>query len=191
MDGNLKQARANAEPRQSETHGASRPGGQMKITKVECIPVTSPLWKPFYMPEAKITGIDSIVIILHADAGIIGIGDSGDTSTWYRGETQASMMEMILKTIAPRILPGESPVNIEKFVGKMDVLVRDNNQAKATLDFALHDLKANILGTPVYDLIGGKCVDGGPQGWVLSAGKPEDQAREAVTAIEKAIIWSS
>lgn len=158
---------------------------RLKITKVECIPVTTPLWKPFYMPETKITGIDSLIVKIHTDAGIVGYGDSGDTSTWYRGETAASMMEMIVKTVAPRILLGEDPMNIEKIVGRMDLLLRDNNQAKAVVDFALHDLKGKILGVPVYDLVGGKCVEGGQQGWVLSAGRPEDQAAEALTALEK------
>ncbi|MCC6949784.1 MAG: hypothetical protein IT539_18670 [Bradyrhizobiaceae bacterium] len=156
----------------------------MKIVKVECIPVTSPLKKPFLMPETVITGIDSVVLKLTTDEGLVGISDSGDTSSWYRGEIQESMMGMILGHIAPRILLGEDPRNIEKIVGRMDTLVRDNNQAKATVDFALHDLKGKIYNLPVYQLLGGKCAPASLQGWVVSAGKPEQQAAESSGALK-------
>ncbi|SOE97232.1 L-alanine-DL-glutamate epimerase [Burkholderia sp. D7] len=157
----------------------------MKITKVECIPVSTPLKKPVIMPNTRITQIDSLLLKLHTDSGIVGFSDSGDTSSWYRGETQDSMASMICDFFAPKILLGEDPRNIEKIVGKMDLLARDNNQAKATVDFALHDLKGKILGTPVYDLLGGRTTESARLGWVLSAGEPEEVVAEAKIALTK------
>ncbi len=154
----------------------------MKIVQVECIPVSTPLKKPVIMPNTRITSIDSVVLKITADDGTIGFGDSGDTSSWYRGESQESIMAMISNIIAPRILLGEDPRKIEKIVGLMDLLVRDNNQAKATVDFALHDLKGKLLQVPVYELLGGRTIEAARQGWVLSAGKPEDVAAEAAKA---------
>ena len=153
-----------------------------KIVKVECFPVSTPLKKPVIMPNTRITSIDSVVLKLTAEDGTVGISDSGDTSSWYRGELQESIIGMIANVIAPRILLGEDPRNIEKVVAKMDLLVRDNNQAKATVDFALHDLKGKQLGVPVYELLGGRTLEAARQGWVLSAGKPEDVAAEAKRA---------
>lgn len=153
-----------------------------KIVKVECFPVSTPLKKPVIMPNTRITSIDSVVLKLTAEDGTVGISDSGDTSSWYRGELQESIIAMIANVIAPRILIGENPRNIEKIVAQMDLLVRDNNQAKATVDFALHDLKGKLLGVPVYELLGGRTVEAARQGWVLSAGKPEDVAAEAKRA---------
>jgi L-alanine-DL-glutamate epimerase-like enolase superfamily enzyme len=153
-----------------------------QIVKVECFPVSTPLKKPVIMPNTRITSIDSVVLKLTAEDGTVGIADSGDTSSWYRGELQESIIGMIANVIAPRILIGENPRNIEKIVAKMDLLVRDNNQAKATVDFALHDLKGKLLGVPVYELLGGRTTDAARQGWVLSAGKPEDVAAEAKRA---------
>lgn len=150
-----------------------------KIVKVECFPVSTPLKKPVIMPNTRITSIDSVVLKLTAEDGTVGFSDSGDTSSWYRGELQESIVGMIANVIAPRILLGENPCAIEKIVGKMDLLVRDNNQAKATVDFALHDLKGKLLGVPVYELLGGRTTEAARQGWVLSAGKPEDVAAEA------------
>jgi L-alanine-DL-glutamate epimerase-like enolase superfamily enzyme len=154
----------------------------MKIIQVECFPVSSPLKKPMIMPNTRITAIDSVVLKITADDGTVGFSDSGDTSSWYRGELQESIIAMISNVIAPRILLGEDPRCIEKIVGKMDLLVRDNNQAKATVDFALHDLKGKLLGVPVYELLGGRTIEAARQGWVLSAGKPDDVAAEAAIA---------
>ena len=155
----------------------------MKIVKVECIPVSSPLAKPMVMPNTYITRIDSVVVKLTTDTGLVGFADSGDTSSWYRGEMQGTMISMICDVIAPRVLLGEDPRNIEKLVAKMDLLVRDNNQAKATIDFALHDLKGKILQMPVYELLGGRTVEGARLGWVLSAGTPDKVAAEAKEAL--------
>lgn len=153
-----------------------------KIVKVECTPVSTPLKKPVIMPNTRITSIDSVVLKITCDDGTVGFSDSGDTSSWYRGELQESIMGMIQQVIAPRILLGEDPRCIEKIVAKMDLLVRDNNQAKATVDFALHDLKGKLLGVPVYELLGGRTMEAARQGWVLSAGKPDDVAAEAKRA---------
>jgi L-alanine-DL-glutamate epimerase-like enolase superfamily enzyme len=153
-----------------------------KIVKVECLPVSTPLKKPVIMPNTRITSIDSVVLKITTDDGTVGFSDSGDTSSWYRGELQESIIAMIANVIAPRCLLGEDPKSIEKIVAKMDLLVRDNNQAKATVDFALHDLKGKLLGVPVYQLLGGRTIEAARQGWVLSAGKPQDVAAEAARA---------
>lgn len=156
----------------------------MKITKIELIPVSSPMAKPMVMPNTYITEIHSLVIKIHTDEGLVGIADSGDTSSWYRGELQDTMIGMIRNVIAPQCLLGQDPLNIEKIVGLMDLLVRDNNQAKALVDFALHDLKGKAFGVPVYQLLGGRTVEAQRQGWVVSAGPAEQQAAEAIEAIK-------
>ena len=154
----------------------------MKIVRVDCLPVSTPMKKPVIMPNTRITRIDSVVLKITCDDGTAGIADSGDTSSWYRGEMPGTIISMICDVIAPRILLGEDPRKIEKIVGLMDLLVRDNNQAKATVDFALHDLKGKLFGVPVYELLGGRTVEGARLGWVLSAGKPDEVAAEASEA---------
>lgn len=156
----------------------------MKITKVDLIPVSSPLVKAFKMPGTVITHIHSLLLRIETDEGVVGVGDSGDTSTWYRGETQDSMAAMIRDHIAPRFLLGQDPFAIEKIVGQMDTFVRDNNQAKALVDFALHDLKGKAFGVPVYELLGGRTTDGSVQGWVAGAGSAEELAAEARRALD-------
>ncbi|MFO1107683.1 MAG: enolase C-terminal domain-like protein [Bradyrhizobium sp.] len=157
----------------------------MKIEQIDCIPISTPMKKPVIMPNTRIDRIDSVVLKITTDDGRVGFSDSGDTSSWYRGEMQGSIMSMICDVIGPRILLGEDPRNIEKIVARMDLLVRDNNQAKATVDFALHDLKGKIFDMPVYELLGGRSTDGAKLGWVLSAGDADQVAKEAKTALAK------
>jgi L-alanine-DL-glutamate epimerase-like enolase superfamily enzyme len=156
----------------------------MRITRVECIPVTTPLIKPIVIATTNIDRIDQIVLKIHTDEGIVGFADSGDTSAFYHGEIQDSIAGIISTTIAPRILIGEDPMKIEKIVGLMDLLVRDNNHAKSMVDAALHDIKGKALGVPVYQLLGGKTVEAVDLGFVLMAGPPDQLIAEADKALK-------
>jgi L-alanine-DL-glutamate epimerase-like enolase superfamily enzyme len=142
----------------------------VRITKIECFPVTVPFKNPFPMGGGVEMGAAGVVVKLHTDDGLVGLGDTGATSAWYRGETQDSIMGMINTILGPSVLLGENPFSIEKIVARMDVAARDNNQAKAIIDYALHDLKGKALGVPVYELLGGLTSEKVPLGFVLPAG---------------------
>lgn len=144
----------------------------MKITKIECTPVLEKFRTPFMMRGDTKVGEPGLITKIYTDEGIVGISDSGGTSSWYRGESIESIMGMIRHYFAP-ILLGEDPFNIEKIVGQMDFVARDNNQAKAVIDYALHDIKGKALGVPVYQLLGGKCRENIPLAYVLPAGEPD------------------
>jgi len=160
----------------------------MKITRVECFPIGVPLRYPIRLPNINITRLNTVLLKIHTDTGLTGIAESGDTSSWYRGESQASICSMICDVIAPQLLLGEDPRNIEKIVGRMDIMVRENFQAKGIVDCALHDLVGKALEVPVYELLGGRTRESTPMGWVLSAGEPEDVARRARQAVDNGFI---
>ncbi len=127
----------------------------MKITRIECIPVSIPFAKPMVMSGGPAKAADAVVLKIHTDEGITGVSESGDTSLWYMGESQDSIMSNIVNIFGPQILLGENPFNIEIIVAKMDKAARANRQSKALVDYALHDLKGKALRTPVYNLLGG------------------------------------
>jgi len=157
----------------------------VRISKIECIPVTSKFSKPFPMGGGIEQGSASVILKLHTDEGIIGIADSGGTSAWYRGESQDSMMSVINNIFAPSILLGEDPFNIEKIVARMDYAARDNHQAKSIIDYALHDIVGKALGVPVYKLLGGLTIEKVPLGFVLPGAETEevvDMAKQALKA---------
>ena len=145
----------------------------MKITKVECIPVSIPFAKPIVMSGTSASVAEAIVLKIHTDEGITGIAETGDTSLWYMGETQDSIMSNIVNVFAPQILIGEDPFNIETIVAKMDEATHANNHSKAVVDFALHDLMGKALGVPVYKLLGGMSNPKIPLAFVMSFGTAE------------------
>jgi L-alanine-DL-glutamate epimerase-like enolase superfamily enzyme len=150
----------------------------MKITKIECIPVSLRFVKPVVMSGGAEACSNVILVKMHTDEGIMGIAESGGTSPWYQGESQDSMMHNINNVFGPGILLGEDPFNIEKIVAKMDKAARGNNQAKAVIDYALHDIMGKALGVPVYKLLGGLANEKIPLGFVMSSGTTEEVATE-------------
>ncbi len=151
----------------------------MKITKVEIIPVSMPFTKPIVMSGGPAKCADAVVLKIHTDEGITGVAETGDTSLWYMGESQDSIMSNIANVFAPQILLGEDPFNIEKIVARMDKVARANNQSKAVVDYALHDLMGRALGVPLYKLLGGLSNPKIALAFVMSSGTAAEVSAEA------------
>jgi L-alanine-DL-glutamate epimerase-like enolase superfamily enzyme len=156
----------------------------MKITKIECIPVSIPFAKPMKMGLGTASVSDAVIIKIHTDEGITGICETGDTSPWYMGESQDSIMYNINKVFAPNILLGEDPFNIERIIARMDKAAKLNNQAKAVVDYALHDIMGKALGVPVYKLLGGLSNERIPLAFVMSSGTPEEVVAEGQSLVK-------
>ncbi|MFD1625978.1 mandelate racemase/muconate lactonizing enzyme family protein [Azospirillum griseum] len=151
----------------------------MKIVKIELFPVTL---GPRPGQNAKLRN-NSVVIKITTDSGHVGIGDTGNTSSWYNGETQGSIIAVIEEVIAPLVLLGSDPFDIERIVDKMDHLVRNNGQAKMLVDFALHDLKGKVLDVPAYQLLGGRTVEKIRLGYVSAERDPDILGEWAADAV--------
>ncbi len=151
----------------------------MKITKIECIPLSMPFAKPVVMSGGVEACSDVILVKMHTDEGIVGIAETGGTSPWYQGESQDSITHNINRVFGPNILLGEDPFNIELIMARMDRAARANNQSKAVIDYALHDIVGKALGVPVYKLLGGLSNPKVPLGFVMSSGTPEEVSAEA------------
>lgn len=156
----------------------------MKITKVECIPVSLNFVKPVVMSGGVEARSNVVVVKIYTDEAITGIGESGGTSPWYMGESQDSIMHNVINVISPSILLGEDPFNIERIVARMDRALKVNNQAKAVVDYALHDIMGKALGVPVYKLLGGLSNEKIPLGFVMSSGTADEVAAEGARLVK-------
>jgi L-alanine-DL-glutamate epimerase-like enolase superfamily enzyme len=145
----------------------------MKITKIECIPLSLKFAKPMIMSWGPEYASDVVLVKVHTDEGVTGICETGGTSPWYMGESQDSIMHNINAIYGPQILIGENPFKIEKIVARMDKAVRGNSQSKAVIDYCLHDIKGKALGVPVYDLLGGLSNEKIPLCFVMSSDAPD------------------
>jgi L-Ala-D/L-Glu epimerase len=151
----------------------------LKITKVECIPFSIKYKRPFILSTGAVSASVGVLLKLHTDEGIVGIGDSGHAAESYHGETQESITALISNIYGPQILLGEDPFNTEKIVAKMERAVRNNNQSKSVVDYALWDIMGKKLGIPIYKLLGGKSIEKIALGTIINTGTPAETTEEA------------
>jgi len=156
----------------------------MKITKVECFPISFPRRVPGVEAQKGQVGMPSLFVKVHTDEGIVGMGETGHIAADYIGSTQESNIGIIANVFAPRILLGEDPFNVEKIIAKMDIETKNNNQAIDVVDSCLYDIMGKKLGVPVYKLIGGLCTPKVPLSLVISGGTPQQLAQRAVEALK-------
>lgn len=93
---------------------------------------------------------------VHTDEGIYGVGEC---SGWPR------VVETAVKDLA-RLLVGEDPMHIQRLWNRMNLALMGHGMtgtvgygAMAGIDMALWDIKGKALGTPVWNLLGGKVRD--------------------------------
>ena len=140
-------------PKQSKSYEA------VKITRVEVIPLRIPFKIEFKIASGGVRpGVDLIIVRLHTDAGVVGIGE---TPAWRRqgsSETVASLTSAIGDYFAPHIV-GRSPFDSASIMTALDEEIWHSYYAQAAVADALLDLQGKILGVPAHALLGGKTRD--------------------------------
>jgi L-alanine-DL-glutamate epimerase-like enolase superfamily enzyme len=132
-------------------------GSRITITRVETIPLRVPLSAPVKIASgAARPYVEVLVVRLHTNEGLVGIGE---TQAWRRqgsAETLASLTRVIEDFFAPHIV-GRSPFAAAAIMKACDQTIYHSYYAQAPISDALFDLQGKILGVPVYALLGGKC----------------------------------
>ncbi len=126
----------------------------MRITDVEVVQLRKPMAKPLVVSRGTLAARTAIVVLVHTDEGISGLGESvGDSS---------GVVPIIRDQLAPLVI-GEDPFDIERLWEKMYTsrvywdLKGALVIAMSGIDIALWDIKGKSLGVPVYQLLGGAC----------------------------------
>jgi L-alanine-DL-glutamate epimerase-like enolase superfamily enzyme len=127
------------------------------VTEVRITPLSIPFKEAYYYSQGVTEGINSVLVEVQTDEGLIGIGEAcGDRS-----------VEAIVGVIraAARVLEGEDPLRIESFLhrfyryAKWDDMRRFAHQALAGVETALWDIAGQADGVPVHELLGGAVRD--------------------------------
>jgi muconate cycloisomerase len=126
-----------------------------------------------------------VLVRVTDDAGRVGLGEASVTSVWS-GETQPGTIALIHDILAP-LLAGVDPFDTEWIGRRMDRAAFGNSFAKGALEMALLDLQGQILGVPVYKLLGGKSPDqaGIRLKFVVGAVEPEVAAERARRMVDR------
>jgi L-alanine-DL-glutamate epimerase-like enolase superfamily enzyme len=128
----------------------------VKITKVE----THVLLVPDYDSEACSSAQDDIVVIVHTDEGLFGIGET-DTNPWVAQAMIHARGTHTLGRGLEEMLLGEDPLNVEAIWEKLYVgSIMTGRRglgicAIGAIDMALWDLRGKILGLPCWQMMGG------------------------------------
>ena len=132
----------------------------MKITGIE----THVLLDPNYKIGSTSSAQDDIVVEIHTDEGITGVGET-DLNPWI---AQACILAPGTHTMGQglaEMLIGEDPLQVEALWEKLYIGSAMNGRRGAVinaigaLDIALHDLRGKALGKPCYELLGGAVKD--------------------------------
>jgi L-alanine-DL-glutamate epimerase-like enolase superfamily enzyme len=128
----------------------------MKITGIDC----HVLLAPDYDAGACSSAQDDLVVLVHTDEGIVGVGET-DTNPWVARECVRARGTHCMGLGLGEMLVGADPMNPEaawealyrgsKMTGRRGALIC----ALGALDMALWDIKGQALGVPVARLLGG------------------------------------
>ena len=148
----------------------------MKITKIEIIPVTIPFTRTLKTAIGDWSLAEFVIVRMHTDAGIVGIGEAPPWMAVSR-TSQRAIMTTIEDFIAPQIL-GLDPFQIEKAWDLMDLYAPGNCMAATPIDMAMFDIMGKALKTPVYNLLGGKFREKVPTAAIIGLGETAAMVQE-------------
>jgi muconate cycloisomerase len=157
----------------------------MKITNIESIPYAIPV-KNFTDAYTDFTHSSAVLIKMHTDEGVTGVGEACAWEPEFYGETVESIHTTILNYVAPNII-GEDPRNINKIMQILDKILARVTCVKEGIDLALYDLVGKILNVPVFTLLGGKLRSQIPIASEIDIDTPEDMVKSAEKVLEMGI----
>jgi L-rhamnonate dehydratase len=127
----------------------------MKITRVEALHLRLP-----EVNERCDGSQETLVVKVHTDAGVTGIGEVDSSSLVAKAIIEAPLSHKICRGLAECVLGGD-PFEVERlihrmyegsiFFGRQGAVI----QAMSGVEIALWDIVGKAVGRPVYQLLGG------------------------------------
>jgi len=131
---------------------------------------------PYTMSNAVVWGLDTTLVKLVTDDGIVGWGEVCPLGPTY-AEAHARGARAALIEMAEGLIGADLwPVSLHQ---RMDALLAGHNYAKAAIDIAAHDAMGRKLGVSVAALLGGALQQRVPSYYATGIGAPDDIARLA------------
>ena len=124
----------------------------MLIKRITVGEIKVPLKVPFKTAIRSVTEVHDLVLMVETDSGLIGYGEAPATAV-ITGDLLGSM-RAALDLIAPRLL-GKEMLDFNALLRTLHQSVIHHSSLKAALEIALYDLRAQHMGVPLYQLLGG------------------------------------
>jgi L-alanine-DL-glutamate epimerase-like enolase superfamily enzyme len=129
----------------------------MKITAVRAIPVRVPKVRPFRSALGVNQEASAGIVLIDTDEGIQGLGEI--VLIWHGNG--APLCDLVNSLLAEHLV-GADPLAIAALHDRMGRVLQFGQHtltARAGIDMALYDIAGKALGTPVYNLLGGRYRD--------------------------------
>ncbi|HLY22271.1 MAG TPA: mandelate racemase/muconate lactonizing enzyme family protein [bacterium] len=148
--------------REPSPQGGQPGGGEMlvKITRIDC----HVLLDPGMDVRATSSAQDDLVVEIHTDEGLVGIGES-DLNPWIARACIEAPGTHAMGLGLREMLIGQDPLQVEAHWERLYVGSAMNGRrgavihALGALDIALHDLRGKALGRPCHALLGASRPD--------------------------------
>lgn len=157
----------------------------VKITEIEAIPFGIPI-KRFADAYTEFNKSNAVLVKIHTDEGVVGLGEACAFEPEFYGETLESIYFSIQNYIAPKII-GQNPLNINKVLSIVDAILAKSTCAKEGIELALLDLAGKLLKIPAYMLLGGCFRDRIPVACEIGIDEPDIMVKEAKELLKMGI----
>lgn len=125
---------------------------KLKIKDIEIFYFDIPMVKPFRIAIGTMEGAKDVLIKIHTDHGIVGIGEACPFPP-ITGETQETNIA-VAKALR-EVLIGKDPLAIEGILKGFGTFTHTNPSIIAAFDMALYDILGKVAGLPLYRILGG------------------------------------
>ena len=136
-----------------------------------------PLIEPFITSLARETHVNNLLVRIRTKEGLVGFGECSPYMP-VNGESMDTCF--IVGQYFGRLLKGRDALDIEGCLREMDRLIYGNSSIKSAFDIALHDIRGQHDGLPLYRLLGGKKDKVLETDYTVSLDTTEKMAADAV-----------
>jgi L-alanine-DL-glutamate epimerase-like enolase superfamily enzyme len=152
----------------------------MRIVKLDTYLLQVPLRTPFVTALRRVDSVQDLVVRIELENGCGGYGEAAPTLV-ISGESLQSM-HAVIHTVFKPLLLGQSILNFQALLTRLEQAVVGNSSAKAAVNIALYDARAQLFQVPLCQLFGAE-----PQTLMtditISLNDPDQMVQDAKTAV--------
>lgn len=152
----------------------------MRILNVDTYLLAVPLKTPFVTALRRVDAVQDLVVRIELENGVCGYGEAAPTLV-ISGDSLQSM-QAVIHTVFKPLLVGQSMLNFQSLLFELQRRVVGNSSAKAAVEIALYDARAQLFNVPLCQLLGSApvalCTD-----ITISMNPVETMVQDAKTAV--------
>ena len=124
----------------------------MRILNIDTFLLEVPLKTPFVTALRRVDSVLDLVVRIELENGLCGYGEAAPTLV-ISGDSLQSM-QAVIHTVFKPLLVGQSILNFQALLHQLQRRIVGNSSAKAALEIALYDVRAQLFAVPLCQLLG-------------------------------------